>query len=141
MKTKLIALLLIFGFTMISISAPAQEQNLKEMKQKALVVKIKGQVIAKKMDLEKELQNNAKITKEVESLNKQSNKATNKFSPSSPKDTAKDAKNTAKLLRKTEAANKDLRSSNQKIAKLEKDLAKLEEKLNKLDYAVELEKK
>ena len=57
-------------------------------------------LLDKKIDLQKEFDNNSKIKKEVESLNQQSEKATSKYESSDPKSTAKDAKNTAKLLQK-----------------------------------------
>lgn len=138
MKTKFIALLFALGFVMISINGNAQKQDLKTLKQQSQVVKLNADLVAKKIDLEKERQNNIKIADEVKYLDKKADKTTNKFSPSDPKTTAKDARNAAKLLRQTESANKDLRRSNLKLEKIERDILKLEEKLNKLQYAVEI---
>lgn len=138
MKAKLISLVFALGFVMISINGTAQQQDLKTLKQQSQVVRLNADLVTKKIDLEKERQNNLKLSEEVKYLDKKSNRTTNKFSPSDPRATAKDARNTAKILRQTEAANKDLRRSNLKIEKMERDILKLEEKLKNLQYAVEI---
>ena len=123
---------------MISVAGSAQEQNLKILRQQAQVVKFNGDLVNKKIDLEKERQINLKIAEEVKTLDKKSDRATNKFSPSDPKSTAKDARDAAKVLRRTEVANRDLRRSNMKIERIERDIKKLEEKLDKLQYTIEI---
>ncbi|WP_373707530.1 hypothetical protein [Kaistella sp.] len=138
MKAKLISLVFALGFVMISINGTAQQQDLKTLKQQSQVVRLNADLVTKKIDLEKERQNNLKLSEEVKYLDKKSNRTTNKFSTSDPRTTAKDARNTAKILRQTEAANKDLRRSNLKIEKMERDILKLEEKLKNLQYAVEI---
>ena len=95
-------------------------------------------MVSKKIDLEKERQINLKIAEEVKTLDRKSDRTTNKFSPSDPRSTAKDAKHAEKVLRRTEVANRDLRKSNLKIEKIEKDIKKLEEKLAKLHYTIEI---
>ena len=122
---------------MISVAGSAQEQNL-ILRQQAQVVKFNGDLVNKKIDLEKERQINLKIAEEVKTLDKKSDRATNKFSPSDPKSTAKDARDAAKVLRRTEVANRDLRRSNMKIERIERDIKKLEEKLDKLQYTIEI---
>ncbi len=138
MKTKFISFLFAFGFLMISVAGNAQEQNLKILRQQSQVVKFNGNLVNKKIDLEKERQINLKIAEEVKTLDKKSDRATNKFSPSDPKSTAKDARDAAKVLRRTEVANRDLRRSNMKIERIERDIKKLEEKLDKLQYTIEI---
>lgn len=138
MKAKFISLVFALGFVMISITGTAQQQDLKTLKQQSQVVRLNADLVTKKIDLEKERQNNLRLSEEVKYLDKKSNRTTNKFSPSDPRTTAKDARNTAKILRQTEAANKDLRRSNLKIEKMERDILKLEEKLKNLQYAVEI---
>ena len=138
MKTKFISFLFAFGFLMISVAGNAQEQNLKILRQQSQVVKFNGDLGNKKIDLEKERQINLKIAEEVKTLDKKSDRATNKFSPSDPKSTAKDARDAAKVLRRTEVANRDLRRSNMKIERIERDIKKLEEKLDKLQYTIEI---
>ena len=138
MKTNILSLLFTLGFLLFSLNLSAQEQDIKAMKQQSHVVKLNGDLMSKKIALEKEKNRNAKFLDEAESLNRKSDRKTNKFSPSDPKSTAKDAKNAAKLLRQTESANNDLRKSNLKIKKLEKDILKLEEKLQKLEYSVKI---
>lgn len=123
---------------MISVAGNAQEQNLKILRQQAQVVKFNGDLGNKKIHLEKERQINLKIAEEVKTLDKKSDRATNKFSPSDPKSTAKDARDAAKVLRRTEVANRDLRRSNMKIERIERDIKKLEEKLDKLQYTIEI---
>lgn len=123
---------------MISVAGNAQEQNLKILRQQSQVVKFNGDLGNKKIDLEKERQINLKIAEEVKTLDKKSDRATNKFSPSDPKSTAKDARDAAKVLRRTEVANRDLRRSNMKIERIERDIKKLEEKLDKLQYTIEI---
>lgn len=123
---------------MISVAGSAQEQNLKILRQQSQVVKFNGDLGNKKIDLEKERQINLKIAEEVKTLDKKSDRATNKFSPSDPKSTAKDARDAAKVLRRTEVANRDLRRSNMKIERIERDIKKLEEKLDKLQYTIEI---
>lgn len=123
---------------MISVAGNAQEQNLKILRQQSQVVKFNGNLVNKKIDLEKERQINLKIAEEVKTLDKKSDRATNKFSPSDPKSTAKDARDAAKVLRRTEVANRDLRRSNMKIERIERDIKKLEEKLDKLQYTIEI---
>lgn len=138
MKAKLISLVFALSFVIISISGNAQQQDLKTLKQQSQVVRLNADLVAKKINLEKERQHNLKLSEEVKYLDKKSNRATNKFSPSDPKTTAKDARSAAKLLRQTEAANKDLRRSNLKIQKMERYILKLEEKLKNLQYSVEI---
>ena len=138
MKAKFISLIFALGFVMISITVTAQQQDLKTLKQQSQVVRLNADLVAKRIDLEKERQHNLKLSEEVKYLDKKSNRATNKFSPSDPRTTAKDARSAAKLLRQTETANKDLRRSNLRIEKMERDILKLEEKLKNLQYAVEI---
>ena len=109
---------------MISVAGNAQEQNLKILRQQYKVVKFNGDLGNKKIDLEKERQINLKIAEEVKTLDKKSDRATNKFSPSDPKSTAKDARDAAKVLRRAELANRDLRRSNMKIEQIERDIKK-----------------
>ena len=138
MKAKFISLIFALSFVMISINGTAQQQDLKTLKQQSQVVRFNADLVAKRIDLEKERQHNLKLSEEVKYLDKKSNRATNKFSPSDPRTTAKVARNAAKLLRQTEAANQDLRRSNLKIQKMERDILKLEEKLKNLQYSVEI---
>ena len=138
MKAKFISLIFALSFVMISINGTAQQQDLKTLKQQSQVVRFNADLVAKRIDLEKERQHNLKLSEEVKYLDKKSNRATNKFSPSDPRTTAKDARSAAKLLRQTETANKDLRSSNFRIEKMERVILKLEEKLKNLQYAVEI---
>ena len=138
MKAKFISLIFALSFVMISINGTAQQQDLKTLKQQSQVVRFNADLVAKRIDLEKERQHNLKLSEEVKYLDKKSNRATNKFSPSDPRTTAKDARSAAKLLRQTETANKDLRRSNSRIEKMERDILKLEEKLKNLQYAVEI---
>ena len=138
MKAKFISFIFALSFVMISINGIAQQQDLKTLKQQSQVVRFNADLVAKRIDLEKERQHNLKLSEEVKYLDKKSNRATNKFSPSDPRTTAKDARNAAKLLRQTEAANQDLRRSNLKIQKMERDILKLEEKLKNLQYSVEI---
>ena len=138
MKAKFSTFILALGFIMISMNANAQKQDLKTLRQQSQVVFLNADLVSKKIDLEKERQNNLKIAEDVKYLDKKSDRTTNHFSPSDPKSTAKDARNTAKILRQTESANKDLRRSNLKIAKIEREILKLEEKLKNLQYSVEI---
>lgn len=136
MLKKIIALCLFVGFIVYSPAVSAQDQNLNELNQKADLLKISADLFSKKIHHEKERLHNLELAKKVEVLNSKSNKITNRFAPSSPKETAKDAKSAAKILRETESANRNLRKSNLKILDLEKDLLKIEEKLSKYDYAL-----
>lgn len=136
MLKKIIALCLFLAFIIYSPAVSAQDQNLNELNQKADLLKISADLFSKKIDHEKERLHNLELAKKVEVLNSKSNKITNRFAPSSPKETAKDAKSAAKILRETESANRNLRKSNLKILDLEKDLLKIEEKLSKYGYAL-----
>lgn len=141
MRTKFISLLLIVGFLLVSINTNAQEQDLKVMKQKSEAIQLNGKLQNKKIELEREKQNNVKIAAMVASLNKKSERKTDQFQSSDPKSTSKEAKKTAKLLRETESENNKLRKSDSKVLKLEKEVASIEEKLLKLKYAIDISEK
>ncbi|MBE2274189.1 MAG: hypothetical protein IAE62_07960 [Flavobacteriales bacterium] len=141
-KNLLTSSALVLSFTLISFNAKAQENDISVMKQQSEVLKLNADLMDKKIDWEKEKQNNTKIQASVASLNKKSDNETDDYHPSKdPKDTAKDAKNAAKILKLTESANKDLERSNNKMIDIEGDIRKLEKKLEKLKYTVELKEK
>lgn len=138
---KIISTAFVMVLMTISFQANAQQQDLSVMKLQAEALKLTTDLMNKNIDLEKEKQNNVKISGDVESYNKKSDNKTDDFSASDPESTAKDAKNTAKVLKKTETANKNLEKSNYKIIDLEGDVKKLEMKLDKLKYTVEVKEK
>ena len=141
-KNLLTSSALVLSFTLISFNAKAQENDISVMKQQSEFLKLNADLMDKKIDWEKEKQNNTKIQASVASLNKKSDNETDDYHPSKdPKDTAKDAKNAAKILKLTESANKDLERSNNKMIDIEGDIRKLEKKLEKLKYTVELKEK
>ena len=112
------------------------------MKEQSEVMKLSTDLLNYQIDLEKEKQNNAKISASVESLNKKSNSEADGYHCSNdPKSTPKDAKNAAKILKLTESANKDLERSNNKMIDIEADIRKLEKKLEKLRYTVEIKER
>lgn len=141
-KNLLTSSALVLSFTLISFNAKAQENDINVMKQQSEVLKLNADLMDKKIDWEKEKQNNTKIQASVASLNKKSDNETDDYhSSKDPKDTAKDAKNAAKILKLTQSANKDLERSNNKMIDIEGDIRKLEKKLEKLQYTVELKEK
>lgn len=141
-KNLLTSSALVLSFTLISFNSKAQENDINVMKQQSEVLKLNADLMDKKIDWEKEKQNNTKIQASVASLNKKSDNETDDYHPSKdPKDTAKDAKNAAKILKLTQSANKDLERSNNKMIDIEGDIRKLEKKLEKLKYTVELKEK
>ena len=141
MKKSIFTTAILFGLLTFSTTLKAQNQDLSVMKDKAEVLELTTDLAEKNIDLEKERQENVKISSTVESLNNKSDNRTDDFSISDPKSTAKDAKKTAKTLKKTESANRDLERSNNKIIDLEGDVKKLEMKLEKLKYTVEIKEK
>ena len=138
---KIISTVFVLGLMTFSFHAKAQQQDLLVMKQQAEVLKLSTDLMNTKIDLEKEKQNNVKISGDVESYNKKSDNSTDDYTASDPKSTAKDAKSTAKVLKKTETANKNLEKSNNKIVDIEGEVRKLEMKLEKLKYTVEVKEK
>lgn len=116
-------------------------QTIEEIKQKQEIFKIYSQLLDKSMDLAKERQNNVKLEAQVNSLNKKSDRKTDKFTSSDPKTTSADAKKTAKLLKETEAANRDLAKSNSKIKSIEAQMATIVSKMEKYNYVVEIKTK
>ena len=139
MKKNVITAMFCIGLGVFSVQMNAQDLNV--MKEQREVLKLHTDLMDKKIDLEKENQNNAKIKGTAEGLNNKSDKKTDNFSSSDAASTAKDAKNTAKLLKKTESANKDLDRSNNKVISLEADIRKLETKLDRLKYTIEVKEK
>lgn len=94
-----------------------------------------------RIDLEKEKANNAELTKDVKALNTKANKQTDRFSASTPAETANQAKETAKLLKDVEKANRKLEESNKKAEKIQKDIDKVQAKINNLSKQIEFVEK
>lgn len=116
-------------------------QTIEEIKQKQELFKVYSQLLDKSMDLAKERQNNVKLEAQVNSLNKKSDRKTDKFTSSDPKTTSADAKKTAKLLKETETANRDLAKSNSKIKSIEAEMKKIVTKMEKYNYVIEIKNK
>ena len=141
MKKYFLTTALTLGFAVFSLNVNAQEQDIDVMKKQSEVLKLSTDLMNKRIDLEKEKQSNAKISDNVESLNRKSNRSTNDFESSDAESTANDAKKTAKILKQTESANRNLDRSNSRSIDLEGDIRKLEMRLEKLPYTVELKEK
>ncbi len=139
MIKKLFTILLFAGVCIFGTQIKAQD--LKEIQQKKELFKVYTQLLDKNVELAKERQNNVQLTAIVNSLNKKSDKKTDKFTSSDPENTSTDARNTAKLLKQTESANRDLAKSNSKIKSLEAEVRKIVMKMEKFDYVIEIKNK
>ena len=124
-----------------NLETTTKAQDLKEIQQKKELFKVYTQLLDKNVELAKERQNNVQLTAIVNSLNKKSDKKTDKFTSSDPENTSTDARNTAKLLKQTESANRDLAKSNSKIKSLEAEVRKIVMKMEKFDYVIEIKNK
>lgn len=116
-------------------------QTIEEIQQKKELFKVYTEMLDKNLELAKEKETNVKLTETVNSLNRKSDRKTDNFSSSDPKNTYDDAKRTGKLLKQTEVANKDLAKSNSKIKNIEEDLRKIVMKMEKYNYVVEIKNK
>lgn len=139
MKKHLFIAILFLGVG--SFSTKLKAQTIAEIKQKQELFKVYSQLLDKSMDLEKERENNVRLTAEANSLNKKSDKKTDKFSSSDPKSTSDDAKKTAKLLKQTESVNRDLAKSNSKMKSIEDEMKNIVTKMEKYNYVVEIKSK
>jgi len=122
-------------FAACSTTSKSPELIRYEARQEVLELSTKRNQL--RIDLEKEKANNTQLKKNVQSLNAQANKKTDKFSASNPNSTAKQAKETAKLLKDVEKANRKLEASDKKSDKIQKDIDKVQAKINKLSKQIE----
>ncbi len=136
MKKVILSALLYAGLTLTACSTTKSPELQKlEARKEVLALSTKRNQL--RIDLEKEKANNAQLRKNVQSLNAEANKKTDRFSASNPNSTAKQAAETAKLLRNVEKANRKLEASTKKEKKIEKDIEKVQAKINKLSKQIE----
>lgn len=139
MKKHLFITILFLG--MAGFATKVKSQSVAEIKEKQELLKVYSELFNKNLELAKEKENNVKIAAEVNSLNKKSDRKTDKFTSSDPNSTSQDAKNTAKLLKKTESANKDLLKSNTKIKSIEAEISRIVTKMESYKYVIEIKNK
>mgnify|MGYP003582347346 FL=1 len=136
MKKVILSALLYAGLTLTACSTTKSPELQKlEARKEVLALSTKRNQL--RIDLEKEKANNAQLRKNVQSLNAEANKKTDRFSASNPNSTAKQAAETAKLLKNVEKANRKLEASTKKEKKIEKDIEKVQAKINKLSKQIE----
>lgn len=139
MKKNVFTVLLVLGIGTFFTQVKAQ--TVAEIKEKKELLKIYSEMFDKNLELAKERENNVQLSAEVSSLNKKSDRKTDKFTSSDPNSTSQDAKDTAKILKKTESANKELHKSNIKIKSIEAEIAKIISKMEKYNYVIEIKNK
>ena len=134
---KVILSALLYAGLMLTACSTTKSPELQKLEARKEVLALSTKRNQLRIDLEKEKANNAQLRKNVQSLNAEANKKTDKFSASNPNSTAKQAAETAKLLRNVEKANRKLEASTKKEKKIEKDIEKVQAKINKLSKQIE----
>ncbi|MDQ8005038.1 MAG: hypothetical protein REI64_09590 [Pedobacter sp.] len=134
---KILLSTVIYAGLLFSACSTTKSPELQKLEARKEVLELSTKRNQLRIDLEKEKANNAQLKKNVQSLNAQANKKTDKFSASNPNSTAKQASETAKLLRDVEKANRKLEASERKSNKIQKDIDKVQEKINKLSKQIE----
>lgn len=136
MKNVLTTALLCAGLLMTACST-TKSPELQKLEARKEVLELSTKRNQLRIDLEKEKANNAELKKNVQSLNAEANKKTDKFSASNPNSTAKQANETAKLLKEVEKANRKLEASDRKSNNIQKNIDKVQAKINKLSKQIE----
>jgi len=136
MKKLLLSAVFYAGLLLTACSS-TKSPELQKLEARKEVLELSTKRNQLRIDLEKEKANNAQLKKNVQSLNAEANKKTDKFSASNPNSTAKQANETAKLLKEVEKANRKLETSERKSNKIQKDIDKVQAKINKLSKQIE----